>query len=93
MNEMTVLIDALKRKDKLVAMLAPSFPIMFEYPKIITKLKNLGFSYIVEVSVGAKKTNEELLDLLKKNPEARYITSPCPTVVRMIREQMPEYVK
>ncbi|PJC32903.1 hypothetical protein CO049_01520 [Candidatus Roizmanbacteria bacterium CG_4_9_14_0_2_um_filter_36_12] len=93
MNEITVLIEALKRKDKLVAMLAPSFPIMFEYPKIITKLKNLGFSYVVEVSAGAKKTNEELLELLKKDPTLRYITSPCPTVVRMIRKQMPQYAK
>jgi iron only hydrogenase large subunit-like protein len=93
MNEMTVLIEALKRKDKLVAMLAPSFPIVFEYPHIITKLKNLGFSYVIEVSAGAKKTNEELLELLKQNPEARYITSPCPTVVRMIKKQMPQYAK
>jgi len=93
MNEMTVLIESLKRKDKLVAMLAPSFPIMFEYPKIITKLKSLGFSYVIEVSAGAKKTNEELLELLKQNPEARYITSPCPTVVRMIKKQIPQYAK
>jgi len=93
MNEITVLIEALKRKDKLVAMLAPSFPIMFEYPKIITKLKNLGFSYVVEVSAGAKKTNEELLELLKKHPTLQPSTSPCPTVVRMIRKQMPQYAK
>jgi len=93
MNEMNVLMESLKKKEKLAAMLAPSFPIVFEYPRIITRLRNLGFSHLVEVSAGAKKTNEELLELLKKNPEARYITSPCPTVVRMIRKQMPQYAK
>jgi len=93
MNEINILIELLQKKEKLVALLAPSFPIVFEYPKIISKLKHLGFSYVVEVSAGVKKKNEELLDLLQKNPTARYITSPCPTVVRMIRKQMPQYAK
>jgi len=93
MNEENTLIEMLTNKQKLVAMLAPSFPIVYEYPKIITMLKKLGFSYVVEVSAGAKKTNEELVELMKKNPEARYITSPCPTIVSMVRKTMPEYAK
>jgi iron only hydrogenase large subunit-like protein len=93
MNEIELVSKALTEKKKLVAMLAPSFPIVFSYPAIIGMLKKLGFSYVVEVSVGAKKTNEELLELLKNNPEKRYITSPCPTIVRMIRKQMPQYEK
>ena len=55
MNEIATLIELLEKKEKLVAMLAPSFPIVFEYPKIITMLKKLGFSYVVEVAVGAKE--------------------------------------
>jgi len=93
MNEVTELIQALNEKKKLVAMLAPSFPIVFSYPSIITMLKKLGFSYVVEVSLGAKKTNEELAKLLKSNPNSRYITSPCPTIVRMVHQQMPQYAK
>lgn len=93
MTEADTLIQSLTKKKKLVAMLAPSFPIVFPYPSIVGMLKKLGFSYVVEVSAGAKKTNEQLLDLLKNNPDKRYITSPCPTVVRMIRKQMPEYEK
>jgi iron only hydrogenase large subunit-like protein len=93
MNEVTTLIDLLNKKEKLVAMLAPSFPIIFEYPKIITMLKKLGFSYTVEVAVGAKKTNEELKSLLEKNPNSRYITCPCPTIVRMIKKTMPQYAQ
>lgn len=93
MNEIDALIQALSEKKKLVAMLAPSFPIVFSYPSIITMLRKLGFAYIVEVSLGAEKTNEELAELLKNNPNNRYITSPCPTVVRMVRQQMPQYAK
>lgn len=93
MNDTQVLIDLLTKKKKLVAMLAPSFPIVYKYPHIITMLKKLGFSYIIEVSAGAKKTNEELLELLKKDPTARFITSPCPTIVRMVRKTMPQYAK
>lgn len=93
MNEIDSLIQALSEKKKLVAMLAPSFPIVFSYPSIITMLRKLGFAYVVEVSLGAEKTNEELAELLKNNPNNRYITSPCPTVVRMVRQQMPQYAK
>jgi iron only hydrogenase large subunit-like protein len=93
MNEVDSLVQALTEKKKLVAMLAPSFPIVFSYPSIITMLRKLGFSYVVEVSLGAEKTNAELAELLKNNPTNRYITSPCPTIVRMVRQQMPQYAK
>lgn len=93
MNESAQLIDLLSKKEKLVAMLAPSFPIVYKYPAIITMLKKLGFTYVVEISAGAKKTNEELVDDLKKDPASKYITSPCPSVVRIIRKQYPHLVK
>jgi len=93
MTELEELIELLNKKEKLVAMVAPSFPIMFDYPGIVTRLKKLGFSYVMEVSLGAMKTNQELVDLLIKNPEKRFITSPCPTVVRMVKKQMPEYAR
>jgi len=93
MNEDKALIDLLEKKERLVAMLAPSLPIVFSYPTIITMLKKIGFAYTAEVAVGAKKTNEELLALLQKDPDARFITSPCPTIVRMIKTTMPQYAK
>ena len=40
----------------MVAMLAPSFPIVFEYPQIVTNLKKLGFTNVFEVSRGAIET-------------------------------------
>ncbi|MFA6523517.1 MAG: [Fe-Fe] hydrogenase large subunit C-terminal domain-containing protein [Candidatus Peribacteraceae bacterium] len=84
------LVALLKEKKPLAAMLAPSFPIVYDYPEIVARLRKLGFAYVVEVTAGAKKTNEEVLELLKKNPTARFITSPCPGFVRMVRSKYPQ---
>lgn len=73
-------------------MVAPSFPIDFDYPVIAGCLRRLGFEIVVEVSVGAQETNRQLLELLKLYPDKRLITAPCPTVVRLIRHKYPELV-
>ena len=76
-----------------VAMLAPSFPIMFNPAAIVGQLKKAGFKYVVEVSSGAQRTNQMLLDALKKDYTSRFIASPCPNIVRTIRSKYPEAVK
>jgi len=83
----------LERKEHLAAMVAPSFPLMYGYPEIVTKLKALGFEHVVEVTAGAKKTNEAVLKLLKENPTSRFITSPCASFVRYVRTKHPELLK
>lgn len=89
MDHLIKVAELIEKKEKLVAMVAPSFPIMYEKKELLSKLKKLGFSYIVEVSVGAKKTNEEVAALLKANPTARFITSPCASFVRLVRKKYP----
>lgn len=90
MSDVDKLIDLLKNKSKLVAMVAPSFPIMYDAKELITKLKNIGFEKVVEVSVGAKETNRQLIEFIKANPNKRVITSPCASFVRFIRTKHPE---
>jgi len=89
MAEAEELIQLLTNKTGMAAMLAPSFPIVFDYPAIVGKLKRLGFSYVVEVAVGAKKTNEGVVAYLQKNPQARLITSPCASFVQAARKKYP----
>jgi iron only hydrogenase large subunit-like protein len=91
--EIKELLDLLDEKTEMAAMLAPSFPVDFSYPEIIGMLKRLGFKYVVEVSVGANKTNQQLNALLKLHPHKRYISSPCPTIVRLIRNKYPHLVQ
>ncbi len=90
MNEVAKLIELLNNKAKLTAMLAPSFPVMYEYPQIIGRLRQLGFSHVVEVAAGAKRTNEAVVKLLRDDPKSRFITSPCPSFVRLVRTKHPQ---
>ncbi|MEK7177383.1 MAG: [Fe-Fe] hydrogenase large subunit C-terminal domain-containing protein [Patescibacteria group bacterium] len=92
MTDTEKLIDLLKTKSKLVAMLAPSFPIMYESKELISKLRSIGFEKVVEVSVGAKETNRQLVEYFKTHPRSRVITSPCASFVRYIRTQHREFL-
>jgi two-component system NtrC family sensor kinase len=90
--EIKELLDLISKKTEMAAMLAPSFPVDFSYPEIVGMLRRLGFKYVVEVARGAAKTNKQLLALMKLHPDQRYITSPCPTIVRLIKNKYPELV-
>jgi iron only hydrogenase large subunit-like protein len=91
--EIEAVITALKKKEKLVALVAPSFVIDFPFPNLIGKLRRLGFLVVVEVAFGANHTNQQLLDLMNKHPEGRFITNPCPLIVRLVKARFPELVK
>jgi len=92
MHEVLELTQLLNRKEKLVAMLAPSFPIVYKVAPIIAMLKAMGFSYVVEVTAGAKKTNDAVLKVLQEDPSSRFITSPCPSFVRFVRTKHPDFI-
>jgi len=91
--EIKELINLIDKKQKMVAMLAPSFPVDFDFPEVIGMLKRLGFKYVAEVTRGAIETNNQFLELLKNNPEKRYITNPCPNIVRTIKSSFPDLVQ
>lgn len=87
------LIDTIK-KHKSIALLAPSFPIDFDYPNIIGMLRELGFNEVTELTYGARLANHHYADYVKSHPEQKYfITSPCPTTVLLIQTKYPELVK
>ena len=90
MTEIETITSLLQHRQQLVALLAPSFPVMFRYPQVVGKLRRLGFDTVVEVSVGAAVTNTSLMTAFQQHPDARYITSPCPSVVRLIQKKYPE---
>lgn len=92
-SEANELLELIGGRKKIVAMLAPSFPVVFKYPEIIGMLRRLGFEKVVEVSRGAEETNRQLLALTKLHPDRRYITNPCPTIVRLIRNRYPHLVQ
>jgi len=88
----SLLIKKIK-KHKTIAMLAPSFACEFEYPKIISQLKKIGFEKIVELTFGAKMINREYHRILEsnKNNKKLWISSVCPGIVKFIKSKYPEY--
>jgi len=91
-SETEQLLELIDKKEKMVAMVAPSFLIDFSYPAIIGMLKRLGFTYVVEVSAGAIETNKQLKALLKLRPNKKYISNACPGIVQLIKSKYPKLV-
>jgi len=79
------------KKQKLVALVAPSFVTNFKYPDIIHQLKKLGFDKVVELTFGAKMINREYHEILKTSKTFK-ISSVCPGIVQTIKNS-PEFRK
>lgn len=82
-----------EKGSKYLCMLAPSFVSVYDYPNIVYRLRALGFEKVVEVTFGAKMTNINYYDVLKNNTDRTWISSPCPTLVNVIRTKYPHLVK
>jgi len=87
--ELQTLVDALHH-EKIIVLLAPSFPVDFAYPDIIINLKMIGAEKVVELTYAAKLINMEYERILKEHPDKRYICPNCPTIVKMIEFKYPE---
>jgi len=82
------------KNNEAVAMLAPTFAIDFKYPNIIGMLRHLGFKEVTELTFGARMVNWAYANYIKDHPDQElFISSPCPTVVALVKTQYPEMVK
>ncbi len=91
-NNILKIESQLQQGVKMVAMIAPSFVVDFQYPSIINKLCKLGFDKSVELTFGAKMINREYHKKLKKAKEL-VIATACPGIVNSIKNKYPQYVK
>lgn len=85
----------IKAGKKVVAMVAPSLGGQFkvEYGKVLTGIKKLGFSDVVEVALGANiTTNNEAGEFLERMEEGASFmtTSCCPSWMNLVRKHIPE---
>jgi len=87
--ELQSIVDALQN-EKIIGLLAPSFPVDFSYPEIIINLKMIGVQKIVELTYAAKLINDDYEKILKENPNKQYICANCPTIVKLIEVKYPE---
>jgi len=79
------------KKYKTIALLAPSFICEFKYPNIISELKSLGFSKVVELTFGAKMINRDYHKILEKEKNKLWISSVCPGITEFIKSKYPKY--
>ncbi len=91
-NNIPQIEKELKQNKKMVAMVAPSFVVDFDYPRILHQLHELGFDKIVELTFGAKMINREYHKKLK-NSKTLLISTACPGIVETIKNKYPKYVK
>lgn len=84
------LLNLLNSNNKVLAMLAPSFPIDFPHPQIVPMLKKLGFEKVTELTFGARMTNFWYREYIEKHPDQKvFIASPCPTVFNIVKKYYP----
>jgi len=87
-NDVKQIEKMLASKVKMVAMLAPSFVCVFNYPDIVIALRKLGFEKVVELTFGAKMVNYEYHKILNKNQ--LFISTVCPGITNFIKTNYPQ---
>jgi iron only hydrogenase large subunit-like protein len=92
-KDLNSLKKALAKKQKIIALFAPSFVADFNYPEIIYQIKALGIDKVTELTFGAKMINREYHRILKKDKQRLWIASVCPGIVENIRSKYPRYKK
>lgn len=94
LNFMQVL-KSIKKKEKIVAIIAPSIEAQFGMKVSIGKLKSaikkIGFDDCVEAAIGADEVSKEEAEYIEKIDKMT-TTSCCPAFVECIEKHYPEYI-
>lgn len=83
---------AIKKKEKLVAIVAPAIAASFpdNYLNLNGWLKSIGVSALFDVSFGAELTVKTYLEHIKTNAPKMVISQPCPVIVNYLEIYQPE---
>jgi len=95
LNTTDRVLKLLESKNKVAAIVAPSFPAEFsdihDFWTLVGMIRAIGFDYVAEVSFGADLVAEKFKELISENKEY-YISSDCPSIVNYIRFYHPNLV-
>jgi iron only hydrogenase large subunit-like protein len=87
-------LSAMKRGEKLVAMVAPAADSQFPgtVEQLLSACLKVGFSDVIEVALGAEKTTAhetaEFLERMERDPKTFMTTSCCPAYVNLIGKHL-----
>lgn len=84
-------VDDIKAGKKIIAMLAPSYIVDFNYPEIINILRNMGIDKVTELTFGAKMINGAYHRILRTHPDKMFISSACPVIVTLVKTKYQKY--
>lgn len=95
-NSENEVIELLKTGADSVACIAPSFPAEFDeipdHRTLVGMLRALGFTYVVEVALGADLTASRYREIINDPKSKHFISADCPAVVYYIRHYHPNLV-
>ncbi|WP_054871702.1 sigma 54-interacting transcriptional regulator [Caloranaerobacter sp. TR13] len=89
-------LSILRENDTVIACIAPSFIVSFHkynYKKIVGALKEVGFSEVWEVAVGAEYIIKAISHHIKDKENNLFLSSPCPAFISLIEKHYPEMIK
>ncbi len=91
-DDFSAFMEAIERKDDLVAIAAPSIAVQFpnSYLRLNGWLKSIGIRAIFDVSFGAELTIQSYIRHMKSNKPKVVISQPCPAIVTYIQIYQPE---
>ena len=94
-NDLSSIKLLLRRKERVIVSLAPSFASEFpglEPEKLIHALKALGFWAVSETALGAQEVSRACAIELENGEPRAYLSTACPTIVELIRRYHPEFI-
>jgi two-component system NtrC family sensor kinase len=81
-------IKLLGKEEKVAAIIAPSFPAEFyeidDHRVLVGMIRDLGFTYVAEVSFGADLVADRFRELIGRD-DKYFISSDCPSIVNYVR--------
>ena len=93
-DDIDAFLDALKSKEELVLIAAPSIKIGFDgrWRHVLQWCRNQGVQKVYDVSFGADICTWAHLRYLKQHPDAKVISQPCAAVVNYVLKHRPELI-
>ncbi len=87
--------ELLETKQKVIALLAPSYIVSF-YPQtasdVLRQLQSLGLSEVWETAIGAEYIMDYIPKYLKEHTEMPILSSACPAFVNLIERHYPSLI-
>jgi len=94
-TEVDRVMDLLKKGEKVVICLDPTFPAVLDKGtpgQLVTALKKIGFQEVWESACGGELVVGEYQKYLDSNKESLRISSFCPSLVLYIEKYVPEFI-